>query len=294
MNILRRDGVTFVEQRIGVIDVGGGFRGIYAAGVLDYCMDQGIRFDVGIGVSAGSANVVSYAAGQRGRNLTFYTEYGMRKAYAGIGNFLRKGSFIDLDYVYSTLSNSDGESPLDYAAVMRNPMEMLVVAADAVTGQTKYFTKNDLRQDGYDIFKASSAIPFVCKPYVIDGVAYYDGALADPVPVQKAFDMGCDKVVVILTRPADEIRQPGSDLKLASRIQKKYPISAEKLRWRADAYNEGVALAKAYAAQGKALIIAPDDTCGVNTLTREREPLMRLYHKGLQDGERIQAFIGGK
>ena len=283
-----------MKQRIGVIDVGGGFRGIYAAGVLDYCMDQGIRFDVGIGVSAGSANVVSYAAGQRGRNLTFYTEYGMRKAYAGIGNFLRKGSFIDLDYVYSTLSNSDGESPLDYAAVMRNPMEMLVVAADAVTGQTKYFTKDDLRQDGYDIFKASSAIPFVCKPYVIDGAAYYDGALADPVPVQKAFDMGCDKVVVILTRPADELRQPGNDLKLARRIQKKYPVAAEKLRRRADTYNEGVALAKTYAAQGKALIIAPDDTCGVNTLTREKEPLMQLYQKGLQDGEHIRAFIGGK
>jgi len=99
---------------------------------------------------------------------------------------------------------------------------------------------------------------------------------------------------VILTRPEDELRQPGNDLKLARRIQKKYPISAEKLRYRADTYNEGVALAKSYAAQGKALIIAPDDTCGVNTLTREREPLMRLYHKGLQDGERIQAFIDSK
>ena len=125
-------------------------------------------------------------------------------------------------------------------------------------------------------------------------MAYYDGALADPVPVQKAFDMGCDKVVVILTRPAAELRQPGNDLKLAPRIQKKYPVAAEKLRRRADAYNEGVALAKVYAAQGKALIVAPDDTCGVSTLTREREPLLQLYHKGLQDGERIRAFIGGK
>lgn len=281
-------------QRIGLIDVGGGFRGIYAAGVLDYCMEQGIRFDVGIGVSAGSANVVSYAAGQKGRNLTFYTEYGMRKAYAGIGNFLRKGSYIDLDYVYSTLSNSDGESPLDYNTVMRNPIEMLVVAANAVTGETKYFTKDDMQQDCYDIFKASSAIPFVCKPYVIGGVAYYDGALADPVPVQKAFDMGCDKVVVILTRPADELRQPGNDLKLARGIQKKYPVSAEKLRRRADTYNQGVALAKAYAAQGKALIVAPDDTCGVNTLTREREPLLQLYQKGLMDAAQIQTFIGSE
>ena len=33
--------------KIGVVDVGGGFRGVYAAGVMDYCMDQHIQFDKG-------------------------------------------------------------------------------------------------------------------------------------------------------------------------------------------------------------------------------------------------------
>ena len=61
------------KAKIGVVDVGGGYRGIYAAGVLDYCMDNGIRFDTGIGVSAGSANLISFAAKQRGRNYTFYS-----------------------------------------------------------------------------------------------------------------------------------------------------------------------------------------------------------------------------
>lgn len=280
-----------MRQKIGVVDVGGGFRGIYAAGVLDTCIEHNIQFDLGIGVSAGSANMVSYAAGQKGRNLVFYTEYGQRKQYASMGNFLRKGSYIDLDYVYSTLSNSDGENPLDYDAIVQNPMEVVVVAAEAVSGKTKYFTKRDIHRDGYDICKASSAIPFVCKPYEIDGIAYYDGALADPVPVQLAFDMGCDKVVVILTKPAGETRLPGSDTKLARGIQRKYPVAAEKLRSRADNYNAGVALAKKYVWLGKALIVAPDDTCGVSTLTRDPEPLKRLYQNGLRDGERIKAFL---
>ena len=43
-------------MRTGIVDVGGGLRGIYAAGILDYCMVQDIRFDCCIGVSAGSAN----------------------------------------------------------------------------------------------------------------------------------------------------------------------------------------------------------------------------------------------
>ncbi|MBP3650925.1 MAG: patatin family protein [Clostridia bacterium] len=278
-------------RRIGVIDVGGGFRGIYAAGVLDYCLENNICFDIGIGVSAGSANIASFAAKQKERNLKFYTEYGQRKEYAGIGNFLKKGSFIDLDYVYGTLSNSDGEYPLDYDAMICNPLDIVVVAAEAVTGKTKYFTKQDIHRDNYDLCKASSAIPFVCRPYEINGVAYYDGALADPVPVRKAFDLGCDKVVVILTKPADEIRLPGNDLKLAKRIQRKYPIAAEKLRLRADNYNFGVSLAQNYAVHGKVLIVAPDDTCGVNTLTRDPKLLRQLYHKGYADGEKIKDFL---
>ena len=99
-------------MKTGIVDVGGGFRGIYACGVLDYCLDRKISFDLGVGVSAGSANLASFIAGQRGRNFTFYTKYGLRKQYASVGNFLRKRSFIDMDYVYSTLSNHDGEKVL--------------------------------------------------------------------------------------------------------------------------------------------------------------------------------------
>lgn len=91
-------------ETIGIVDVGGGYRGIYASGVLDYCMDHRLQFDVGVGVSAGSANLISYAAGQRGRNFQFYSEYGLRKEYADIRNFLFKRSFLDLDYVYGTLN----------------------------------------------------------------------------------------------------------------------------------------------------------------------------------------------
>ena len=55
-------------MKTAIIDVGGGMRGIYAAGVLDCCMDEHVRFDLGIGISAGSANLASFFAGQRGRN----------------------------------------------------------------------------------------------------------------------------------------------------------------------------------------------------------------------------------
>ena len=52
-------------RKVGLIDVGGGLRGAYGAGVLDRCIDDGIRFDYCIGVSAGSANVAAFLGLQR-------------------------------------------------------------------------------------------------------------------------------------------------------------------------------------------------------------------------------------
>ena len=278
-------------MKVGVIDVGGGFRGIYATGVLDYCQDNNIEFDIALAISAGSANLASFLSRQRGRNYTFYTDYAFRKQYASLGNFIRKRSYIDMEYVFGTLSNHDGENPLDYAALRDNPAEFVIIATDAETGEAAYFDKSDLAQDSYDPFKASSSIPFVCKPYVINGKAYFDGALGNPIPVEKAFEMGCDLVVLILTKPEGKPREQGSDPKIAKLIQRKYPKSAEMLRLRAEHYNAGVALAQEYAKQGKLLIVSPDDTCGVDTLHKDKESLDKLYNKGLQDGQKVKDFL---
>ena len=278
-------------MKTGVVDVGGGFRGLYAVGILDYCLDKNIKFDLGIGVSAGSANLISYAAGQRGRNYRFYTDYAFRKQYVSMRNFIFKKSYVDMDYVYGTLSNADGEYPLDYPAFRDNPMEFFVVATDVKTGQAKYFDKGDVRQDDYSIMKASSAIPFVCRPYTVNGTAYYDGALGDPVPVNKAFELGCDRVVLILTRPEHILRDSKQDEKFASRIRRKYPNAAEKLCQRAQLYNESVAQAQEYVKQGKVLIVAPDDTCGVSTLSRNKDALQRLYEKGYRDGKKVETYL---
>lgn len=278
-------------MKIGVIDVGGGYRGMYAAGVLDCCMKNNVKFDFGIGISAGAANLISYAAGQQKRNFKFYSEYGLRKEYASLSNFIKKKNFLDLDYIYSTLSNSDGENPLDYEAAMANPMELHFLVTHALTGDEKYFSKEEIPKDDYSILKASCAIPFVCQPQAVGGNVYFDGALADPVPVKKAFEMGCDKVVLILTRPENEIRQVGHDDFLADRIIRKYPRAAGQLLTKAERYNEEISTAKEYAKQGKVLIIAPDDTCEVTTIKGKKENLVRLYEKGLRDGEKITDFI---
>lgn len=279
------------KLKTAVIDVGGGMRGIYAAGALDKCLEGGVNFDMGIGVSAGSANIASFLARQRGRNFVFYTEYAMRKEYMGLLNFILRKNYVNLDYAYGTLSKADGENPIDYPAMAANPMQFLVVATNAITGEARYFDKGDISQDNYDTLKASSTLPLVNQPYIIDGTPYYDGALSDPVPVRKAVDLGYDKIVLILTKPRDFRRKASSDAKASERLAKKFPAAAEGLKLRAERYNDGVDYAAELEKEGRLIIIAPDDTCGVNTLTREKDNLVKLYEKGLSDGDKIIAFL---
>lgn len=279
-------------MKLGVVDVGGGLRDIYGLGIFDYCMDQGICFDVCIGVSAGSANVASYLSGQRHRNYPFYTEYPFRKEYMSVGNFLKKKTFLDLDYVYTTLSSSNGENPFDYQALAENPAKLIIVATEAETAKPVYLTKDDMAQDDYQPFKSSSAIPFICKPYETNGVPCYDGALSDPVPYEKAFAEGCDKVVVILTKPKDVPRVPGNDARLAFMIKRKYPKAAAALANRYLNYNAQVEKAKEYAKEGKVLILAPDSIEGMSTLKRDIDAMKKLYDKGYRDAEAIKEFLG--
>lgn len=276
---------------IGIIDVGGGLRGIYGAGVFDYCLENRIQFDYCIGVSAGSANIASYLGKQKGRNYQFYMEYTFRKQYMSLHNLLHKGSYINLDYVYGELSNMDGENPLNYEMIEKSGSVMKVVALNAITGETTYFDKSDLAQDDYHILKASCSIPVICKPYFVDGIPYYDGGIADPIPVKKAFADGCDKVVVILTKPQETLRVQKKDVPLAKLLRHKYAKAADNLLLRYKKYNEGLALAGEYAKQGKVLIIAPEDCCGMDTLTKDKKCIDNMYHKGYTDALSLQEFL---
>ncbi|MCD7823879.1 MAG: hypothetical protein LUG86_07710, partial [Oscillospiraceae bacterium] len=74
-------------------------------------------------------------------------------------------------------------------------------------------------------------------------------------------------------------------------LYEEYPVSAERISGRADHYNTELETAKKLESEGKVLILAPDDTCGVDTLTKEKEPLDKLYQKGLKDAEKIPSFL---
>ena len=165
---------------------------------------------------------------------------------------------------------------------------------DAITGKPVYFSKDSYRQDDYTVLMASCCLPAVCKPVFIDNTPHYDGGVADPIPIQKAFDDGCEKIVLILTRPKDEMHNPSLDSRAAALIGKSYPEAAAILKKRHILYNEALTKALQYEKEGKLLIIAPDSSKGLGTLTKDKKKLTALYNEGYGKAEQIISFISSK
>lgn len=275
----------------GIIDTGGGLRGVFGTGVFDRCLEENINFEYLLGVSAGAANIASFLGKQNGRNLLFYTEYAMRSEYMGFSNILKNGCYLDLDYVYRTLSNSDGENPLNYGNFNSFDGTFLTVTTDAETGKAIYWAKSAYLPDDYTVLKASSCLPIVCKPQYMGSKRCFDGGIADPVPIEKAIQDGCEKTVVILTRPVQEIKKQGVDKKAAMLLKRKYPNLSIALENRYNLYNAQVEKIKEYEKEGKVLIIAPDSLDGMKTLTRDKEKLKKLYENGREQANKIKKFL---
>ena len=62
-------------MKTGLVLEGGGMRGIYTTGVLDWLLDQKYLPDYCIGVSAGACHATSYLSKQRGRSFRINTAY---------------------------------------------------------------------------------------------------------------------------------------------------------------------------------------------------------------------------
>ena len=281
--------------KIGLVVEGGGMKCAYSAAVLDRFLDDGIQFDYVIGVSAGSANAASYLGGQRGRNIRFYTDHIHEKNYFGPASLLKTGDLFGLDYIYSTLTNSTGADPLNWPGVLANPAQYEIVATNALTGLPRYFDKSEVRHDDYQIIKASCALPAACRPRMIDGIPYYDGGVSDSIPTGRALSQGCNRLVVILSKPRSYVKKPEGFRGVYSVLCHSYPKIIELLNKRHLNYTKSFERVFELETAGKALVFAPSKSLPMSTFAMDEAENRRLYELGLQDYQvlrrKLEAFI---
>lgn len=276
---------------VGIIDVGGGLRGSYVSGIIDYLLDNSIDIEYCLGVSAGSANLITYVAGQRGRLKKFYEEYSFEKQYMSAGNYFRKGMYIDLDYIYSDITNSYGKNPLDFGAIENSSKKLVVAVTDAHTAEQKFFCKDDFEKDNFTLLKASCALPVVTRrPVTFKGGEYFDGGISEPIPYKKALEDGCDKLIVCLTLPVDYKKSAFPKL-IVNPLLYKYPQIAKAVTLSHTVYHSRINEILELEKDGKVLILYPEDCFGIKTATRDKIGLSKLYDLGYKDAQKIENFL---
>ena len=266
---------------------GGGQLGVYGVGALRCFYDHGVTFPYYIGVSAASANLVSHLAGHRDRTLRFYADYAARPQYMGVKLWLRSGSFIDLEYVYDTITGPGGEDPIDYDTLCACPDEIRVVLTDAADGRAVYMGNEAFARRECRVLMASCALPVFCRPVELDGKFYFDGGVADSLPVERALSEGCERVVALLNRQSGYIKLPEKARALYTRALREYPAVASALRRRHENYMRSLRLLERMEAEGRAVIIRPQEALPMNTFTRgPRELIERMCDLGYEDAEK--------
>ncbi|MDD7794060.1 patatin-like phospholipase family protein [Clostridium sp. 'White wine YQ'] len=263
---------------------GGGMRGVYTAGVLEYFLEKEIRFPYVIGVSAGASYAFSYISGQKGRNKRIFADYIRDKRYLSLRNYLKEGSLFGMNFIYDVLPNE--LEIFDYKSFRENEATFYIGVTDVETGEANYYEKNEANDPNL-IVRASSSLPIISPIVHYEDRLYLDGALADPLPIEKAIKDGYDKFVVVLTRNAG-YRKPSSKVSLFVRQKyRRYPNLLKALEGRSEVYNRQLELIEKLEKEGKAIVIRPSEKLQVERMTKNREKLVSLYKLGYEDCKKI-------
>ena len=90
-----------ISQNTALVLEGGGMRGVFTCGVLDYLMDHHIEFPYTVGVSAGACNGLSYMSHQRGRGKFSNIDLLAKYKYIGIRPLLKRRGLIDQQLLHT-------------------------------------------------------------------------------------------------------------------------------------------------------------------------------------------------
>ena len=271
---------------------GGAKRGIYTAGVLDVLLENNIITDGVIGVSAGAIHGCSYASMQIGRSIRYNIKYGNDYRFMSFKSLLLSGNVVDTEFCYHELPEK--LDPFDNEAFMKSGIEFYAVCSNLETGKPEYIRCRDMFAE-IDYLRASASLPLASKIVEVDGKKLLDGGITDSIPLQAAENLGFDKNIVVLTRPAGYRKKPSHLNWLIKLIYGKYPRFVEAFTRRYKVYNEELDYIEQAEKEGKILVIRPSQKIKVKKMEQNLDKVQEMYDLGRNDAlavlEKIKKFV---
>lgn len=279
---------------------GGGFRGMFTAGVLDVLLESGLTsFSSVWGVSAGAMNAVSFKSRQIGRTMRVMLAFRDDPRFMGFISLAKTGDMTGGEFVYETVQND--LDPCDEDAFEENPMEMYAVASNVTFGTADYLRVAELPEDTIKV-RASASLPGVSHMIEIDGQRYLDGGTTDSVPFATAMGLEgtrapqgyvpAPRAVVVLTQHRGYVKGAGTEaMVLRSHRYDSYPYYTEALRTRPERYNAQREQLWELEREGRCLVIAPEKPVEVGVMETSGAPLLDLYLQGRRQAQARLAEI---
>ena len=270
-------------MKVGLVLEGGAMRGMYTAGVIDVFLENNIKVDCIIGVSAGALFGVNYCSNQKGRVLRYQKKYIKEKNYMGLRTLLKTGNIINKEFAYYDIPLK--LDVFDEKAYSKSKTDFYLVATNIETGEAEYKKITNTTKE-MEYFRATSAMPFVSQIVEIDGKKYLDGALADSIPLDKMQELGYDKIIVVLTKPQGYKKKKPPKV-LANKVYKQYPRLVEAINTRYERYNKTIDKIDSLEKKNEIIVIRPSRKVKMGRIEKDLNKLQEMYDLGVEDTNKL-------
>jgi len=234
LELLRR------ARRVGFVFGGGSSRCAFEVGVVETLAELGVRASLTVGVSGGVWNAAAVAVGNEHR-LRYYWRCFVRMPHIDLRNLLSEGS----PFLYAQMHQRTFAEYVGAEALKAPDAAPLWVGVTRLSDLSPHLFRAQDFDDPLPLLLASNFLPpFYTRPPRLNGVRYGDGALSDNLPYEKAFEEGCDAVVLMNNKGISDgglSRYPGNKVhrippELAPRMvimrpRHRLPVSFTERRW---------------------------------------------------------------
>lgn len=267
---------------------GGSMRGIYAAGVLDAFMEEGLEPSLAFGTSAGSLMLANFLSGDYLRAKKTVLLMASDRRFMSPVNLVRKGSFFDFDYLFDEVPSF---LPYDKEKLLSAPIRFYAVATELESCSSTLFEKGE--SDFFTGLAASCSLPLLSVPVKARGKHYLDGGIVAPIALHEALRMKEGPLIVISTqargyRKKARVDHPNPHFR---KVFEQFPLIEDLVRHPEKVYNPLFDELDSMNDKGDLLAIYPSKDINIKATEREPEVLSEIYSLGHADAKREMRSI---
>lgn len=260
---------------------GGGMRGAYTAGALTWLIDHDIEFDASYGISTGAVHLTNFLMKSKEDLFDFSVHRITDPRIVGLRPLLHCGRIVDYDFLFDHILIEECRFDISPLKDCREGFIGLYVLS---MGRTVYYPTREI---SLKQLEASTSLPILGKIIREDGLELLDGGITDMIPIRQALADGCNRHLIITTKPGNYKRKPAKPFVVwlmkviypqCENISKDYEIRHLN-------YQDQISAIRELEENKEAVYVYPSKTSNVTRLGGSEEELSELYRLGYDDME---------